>query len=121
MTTVEIIGTDLVVSLTGLDQLWALKRGITIPLASVEHAGLAAPGITPDGIRAPGSYIPGGRLIAGTYRSRRGKEFWSVRNRARAVVIALNDAPYTRLVIQVPDPEATIAAIEVARIRNSAS
>jgi hypothetical protein len=117
VTTVEISGNDLVVRFNGLNQLWALKRGFTIPLAHVQQAGLASPGITPNGLRAPGTFIPGGRLIAGTWRSGNAKEFWNVRDRTRAVVTALNGEPYTRLVLQVPDPGTTVAAIESARTR----
>jgi hypothetical protein len=115
VTTVEIVGNTLEVHLIGWNQLWALKRGFRIPLAHVERAELASPDVTPQGLRAPGTYFPGGRHIAGTWRSRSGKEFWNVRDRSRAVLISLTGEPYTRLVLQVPDPEATVAAIESAR------
>jgi hypothetical protein len=43
--------------------------------------------------------------------------FWDVHDAAKAVVIELTGDPYTRLVIQVDDPAATVAQVEHALSR----
>ena len=57
------------------------------------------------GFRAPGTGVPG--LIAlGTWRGRRGRQFWNVRRGRRVLVIDLRGSGLTRLVLQIPEPEA---------------
>ncbi len=68
MTTINLTTTELVVRITGWDQLWALKRRLTIPLPHVVGAA-----VDPEakhrfaGIRMPGSHVPG-VVTAGTFR-----------------------------------------------------
>ena len=120
MTVVEIVGDRLRVRLDGWDRVWAFKRELEVPLAHVRGVEPAPAEIRPRGLRAPGSYWPG-LIAAGTYRRRAGKEFWSVRDRSRAVVVHVADDAYDRLVLQVPDPSATIAEIRRAIGRQAPS
>ena len=114
MARIETAGDRLVVTLEGWGQVWALKRRIEVPLASVRAATVNRdPDLKPHGFRAPGSYVPG-VIAAGTYRKRGAKEFWSVRDALKAVVIDLAGAEYDQLVVQVPDPHATAAEIQRA-------
>src|SRR5688572_33309351 len=113
MTTVRIIDEPLRVELTGWDRIWALKREIEVPLVHVRGVAFATPDLRPRGLRAPGSYWPG-LIAAGTYRRRSGKEFWSVRDKAQAIVIDLENDVYDRLVLQVADRAATVEAIRGA-------
>ncbi|MEV7555759.1 hypothetical protein AB0N89_39590 [Amycolatopsis sp. NPDC089917] len=114
MALVTIDGGDLVVTIEGLDKLWALKSSLTIPLANVRGA-TADPGITagPKGIRAPGTHLPG-VITAGTFHLDGEKVFWDVKDASKAVVLELADERYTRLVLQVDDPRATVALVEDA-------
>ncbi|MGW4063208.1 hypothetical protein ACWEGE_33325 [Amycolatopsis sp. NPDC004747] len=114
MAVVRIDGEELVVVLEGLDKLWAFKSSLTIPLANVRGA-TADPGIAadPKGIRAPGAHVPG-VITAGTFHQDGEKIFWDVRDPAKAVVIELADERYTRVVVQVEDPRATVALVEKA-------
>jgi hypothetical protein len=114
MARITVSGDRLSVELTGWEPLWALKRRVDVPLASVvrvaagpEHAR------RPRGLRLPGSYFPG-VIAAGTYRGRGHSEFWSVRRPERAVVIDLHGAQYDRLIIQVDDPADTVRRIQRA-------
>jgi hypothetical protein len=116
VTTVEIDGDRLRVRLTGWDKVWAMKSGLDVPLDLVRSVEPAPLDLKPRGLRAPGSYWPG-LIAAGTYRRRGGKEFWSVRDKSRAILIDLEDESYDRLVLQVPDPHATLAAIRNALAR----
>ena len=114
MARVSIDDTDLVIEIEGMDKLWALQSRLTIPLANVRGA-TADPGIAkePRGVRVPGTWIPG-VLTAGTFRRDGERVFWDVHDPADAVVIELRDERYTRLIIQVPDPRATVTLIEHA-------
>ncbi len=53
-------------------------------------------------------------IVPGTFRRRGQKIFWDVHNKAKEVVIELEDDSYQRLVIQVDDPHATVELIEGA-------
>ncbi len=112
MARIEIDGDDLVVTIEGLNKLWALKSTLTIPLANVRGA-TADPGIIkePKGIRAPGAHLPG-VITAGTFHLDGDRVFWDVRDPAKAVVIELADERYARLVLQVDDPRATVELVE---------
>ncbi|GAA2324506.1 hypothetical protein [Streptomyces cuspidosporus] len=105
---------NLIVEIEGLDKLWALKSRLTIPLAHVRGA-TADPGILkePKGLRSPGTHVPG-VITAGTFHIDGERIFWDVRDPAKAVVIQLADERYARLVVQVPDPRATVSLIEDA-------
>ncbi|MBL7257677.1 hypothetical protein [Paractinoplanes lichenicola] len=112
MADVRIDGADLIVELSGLDKLWALKSSLTIPLANVRGATLD-PGITREfkGVKTAGTHVPG-VITAGSFRVDGERVFWDVRNPMKAVVIELRDEHYTRLIVQVEDPHATIGLIE---------
>ena len=114
MALISIEGDDLVVEIEGLDKLWALKSRLVIPLANVRGA-TADPGAVkePKGLRAPGTHVPG-VLVAGTFHADGERVFWDVHDAAKAVVIELADQRYTRLIVQVPDPRASVALIEGA-------
>lgn len=117
MAQVSIAGDDLVVEIEGMEKLWSLKSRLVIPLGNVRGA-TADPGIAaePKGVRAPGTNMPG-VLTAGTFHQDGERVFWNIRDGARAVVIALADERYARLVIEVADPASTVALIEKAIAR----
>lgn len=117
MAEIEIADETLTVRLRGWEVVWALRRRVAVPLARVRGARLdpVAAG-RPKGFRWPGSRLPG-VITAGTFVRKGGRDFWSVRDPTKAVVIALAGKPYARLIVQVADPQATVAAIEAARRR----
>lgn len=117
MARIGVEGDRLVVTLQGWEQVWALKQRIDVPLSAVRSVRVNDDqGLKPSGFRAPGSYWPfwPGKIMAGTYRKRGSKQFWSVRDPMKAVVIDLEGADYARLVIQVPDAAATAAMLRNA-------
>ena len=103
----------LIVEVVGLDKFWALTRHLAIPLEHVIGAR-----VDPE-VRYDGPWLGAGRtdatlgwaIAAGpmAVRARRGgrlhREFWDVHRPERTVVVDLVDEPYTRLVLEVPDPE----------------
>jgi hypothetical protein len=118
MVRIDIEGDQLVATLTGWDRLWALSGGVRAPLRTV--AGVRRDPVAarrPDGLRIPGSYIPG-ILTAGSYW-RPGRpgvwSFWCVHDPNQAIVVDLTEGRYRRWVLQVADPDATVRSIEQAR------
>ena len=67
----------------------------------------------PNGGRLPGSYMPG-FVCAGIYRGRGHRELWMVGKAEEAVAVDLADSKYTRVVVQVADPEATVGSLQSA-------
>src|SRR5215213_4624894 len=115
MAEVELAEDALVVHVRGMDQLWALRSRLEIPLAHVLGVEL-----DPDaarnwwkGLRAGGTHIPGA-ISAGTFYYEGDRVFWDVHDPEKTVVIQLRDERYARLVIEVDDPRATVAAIQGA-------
>ena len=64
-------------------------------------------------LRLPGTAVPW-VIVAGSYYWRGEWTFYDVRLRhlERAIVIRLRDERYARLVVEVEDPNATVAQIE---------
>jgi hypothetical protein len=112
VTSIDITGGRLVVTMRGLDRLWCLRSRIVVPLTAVRGA-TADPGITrePVGFRAPGTHLPG-KLIAGTFHRDGRRTFWNLRNTQQPVVIELEGQHFTRLVLGVDDARATAERIE---------
>ena len=115
MTEVELTLDALVVHVQGMDQLWALKSRLKIPLAHVVDAE-----VDPEvargwqkGIRASDTHMPG-VITAGTFYQEGERVFWDVHDPEKTVVIHLKDERYARLVIEVDEPPATAAAIQSA-------
>lgn len=118
MARIEIDGDDLVVTIEGLDRLWALKSRLTVPLTNVRGATVD-PGVVKErkGIRAPGAHLPG-VITAGTFHRDGERVFWDVHDATKAVVIELADERYARLIIEVDDPRAAVALVENALHRS---
>jgi hypothetical protein len=115
MTEVDLTEDALVVHVRGMDRLWALRSRLEIPLAHVVGAE-----IDPEsarnwwkGLRGAGTQIPGA-ISAGTFYHEGDRVFWDVHDPEKTVVIRLSDERYARLVIEVEDPPATVAAIQSA-------
>ncbi|MBE7158415.1 MAG: hypothetical protein INR62_08280 [Rhodospirillales bacterium] len=112
MTNVSITEGRLVVEVLGWDKLWSLKSRIEVPLAHVREVRSAA-GERARGLRMPGTYLPG-LITAGIFEHDGQREFWAVHNAQQTVAIALQGEFFSRVVVQVPDPAATVAAVQKA-------
>jgi hypothetical protein len=115
MTKVTIANGELLVEVEGFDKILAVKSSIAIGIAHVRGAS-----IDPDatsqwqGIKMPGARIPG-VVTAGTFYRHGEKVFWDVHGAgANAIVIELDHESYDRLVVEVDDPPAVVAAINSA-------
>jgi hypothetical protein len=114
--TVCVEGAEVVVRLGGLDQVFAMRSEVRVPVGSVTSVSVG-PAPRARGLRAPGTAWPfhPGRIIAGTWRGRNGKEFHDVRGGERSLVVDLAEgSSWRRLVVEVAHPEAAEAAIRAA-------
>ncbi|MDG7050676.1 MAG: hypothetical protein JRZ94_05690 [Nitrososphaerota archaeon] len=90
-------GDSLHINLNWKEKLAAISGSLTIPLTHITSVDLDYPRI-PNGIRLPGSYLPG-LVAAGTYYTRKGKEFWCVIKKKNILRIELKDEFYSRLIL----------------------
>lgn len=113
MAALEVHRDELVVRLTGPEQLAAMRREVRVPLGAVRSIC-----VDPDpwsalrGIRAPGTGIPG--VIAYGVRRLTGTapDFAALHGRGLAVRVDLApEAPFSRLVITVADARSTVEAV----------
>ncbi len=115
MAEVVVEAADLVVRLSPLEKLAAFRGNVRVPLAAVKSVEVdPLPWGALRGMRAPGTGIPG--VIAyGVRRFAGGKDFAALRSRRPALRVDLdNSSPFGRLVVSVPDPEATAARLRDA-------
>jgi hypothetical protein len=86
------------------EQLWAftLDKQMRIPLHHIDRVTTAEPDSNWAEIRAPGTFLPG-VIKAGTYYTKRGKEFWYVTAEKNYLTLELHEEPYRRVVITLPD------------------
>lgn len=114
MATVSIEGNNLIVTMTGLNKLAALKNRILVPLENVRGA-THDPGIVrePKGIRAPGTHVPG-LVTAGTFYEAGDRVFWDVTRGEQAIVIELANDRFVRLIVSVEDPRASVDLVNHA-------
>jgi hypothetical protein len=112
---IELAGDQLVVHIEGSDKLWALKSRLEVPLAHVSSAELAGAEAHErwHGVRIAGSNIPG-VLAAGRFYRDGSWVFWDVHDADKAIAIGLHDDHYSRLIVEVADPEGEIARIRTA-------
>lgn len=114
-TSVTIVDDTLCIEARGWARLLALKGSIRVPLAHVVAVRLAGADARDwqSGFKVAGARIPG-VIKAGTFRAEHALVFWYVRHPERAVLIELRDESYARVIVEVNEPDALIAAISRA-------
>ena len=111
MVTIETTGNDVTVRVLGSHKLWALKSVFRFKKEQVISADRADQNLKPPWLRCPGTAVPW-LICAGTYYGKGRKEFWDRTTRGKGIRIDLSNGPYTRIVVDVADPEATIRAVK---------
>lgn len=121
MPQLELTDRELVVHLGKWEQLFALVRGVRVPLAQVRGAteddGFGGAGDMRLGWRLPGTHIPF-VLSAGTFIKDGDRQFVYTQRKRQKVVIELDGNEWTRLVIGVRDARAEAARINAAVARS---
>jgi hypothetical protein len=118
--TIDMDGSRLIVTLRGLDVLWAARRHIVVPLEHVRDAH-----IDPD-LAERGPWLGAGRtgalldyaVAAGPMLVGGHHEFWDVHDPDRAVSIDLTGERYDRLVLEVDRPAEAVERINAAAARS---
>jgi hypothetical protein len=119
MAELRIEADELVVELSELEKIGALRGDVRVPLTAVRDVRVAEdPRPELRGMRAPGTGIPG--VIALGSRRGQGHDFAAVYHNRPAVVVDLEAAAFDRLVITVPDPQSTAATVRAAAAQASA-
>ncbi|MFJ6566357.1 hypothetical protein ACIQNU_02975 [Streptomyces sp. NPDC091292] len=112
MARIDITPDGIEVRVEGRPRLLGRWRPLVVPRAHLravyadERAGGSFPGLR----WGVSSYVPG-VLALGSFRSGGRLSFWDVRDPAHVIVVELADEKYARLVVEVDDPAATVAAI----------
>jgi len=109
-------GEELVVRLSPLERLAAVRGDVRVPLCAVQEVDVEPrPWRALRGVRAPGTGLPG--VIAyGVRRLTGGRpDFAAVLGRGPAVRVELaSPSPFARLLLSLPDPDAAVAAVRAA-------
>ncbi len=115
MAEIELTASDLIVHVTGADRIFALKSQLRVPLEHLIGASLDEEEARRwyHGMRAPGTQVPG-LITAGTFYEHGERVFWDVHRPEKAIALSLQDERYAKLVVEVEDPAATVAAITEA-------
>jgi hypothetical protein len=104
----------IVVSLSALEKVEALRGDVTVPRSAVTRIRIVPDGMAEvHGVRAPGTGLPG-VIMVGVWRSETGATFAACHGHGPAVVIDLDGAQYDRLVVTVGDPEGVRRSLEGA-------
>jgi hypothetical protein len=121
MARVELTAESLLIHVEGMDQIWALKSQLEIPLQHVldAEADVEIARGWWHGIRWPGTNLPG-VLTAGTFYKDGQRVFWDIHHPEMTVVISLVGEDYNKLVIEVENPTETVRVIKgaVAAVRS---
>ena len=114
MADLDVEGSDLVLRLRGLEKAEGVHGDIRVPLSAVRAVrSVDDPWPELRGIRAPGTGIPG-KVAVGTRRGGFGKDFAAVHGKGPAVVVELDGADFSRLVVTSDDAAARARTIERA-------
>jgi hypothetical protein len=116
MATLTVNGNHLVVILSALEKIGALRGNISVPLASVRVVRVSdTPWSELRGIRAPGTGLP--KVISlGTRRGPGIHDFAAVYGRRSALVVEMTGASFDRLVVSCADAaEAAARAADITR------
>ncbi|MFC9896518.1 hypothetical protein ACFVMC_22765 [Nocardia sp. NPDC127579] len=101
------------VHVLGGHRLLALRDEVTLEVGAITSVTRAEVDLRPPWIRTPGTFFPGA-IAAGTFRGKGRKEFWDTNFKGHAIRIDLDGPGYTRLVVDVADPDAALAELSSA-------
>jgi hypothetical protein len=109
MVEITIVGEKAVFEVEGWHKLWSLRSRLEIPLAHVKgvHADPAPAMGWFDGLKLAGAAIPH-VFRAGVFYQKGNFVFWDVLNPKKTIVIDLEDEHFTKLIVEVADPEAAV-------------
>ncbi len=103
---------DFEIRLNGLERVWALKKSITVPYASVLTVSITEPPAIRafGGIRVLGTYVPG-LIAAGHYRANKQNVFVYSPGSKVLLDITLREHEFDRIAVAVRNAEIEAATI----------
>ncbi|MGH2643930.1 MAG: hypothetical protein ACRDE2_08280 [Chitinophagaceae bacterium] len=108
MVTIQKENDHFVFKIQGIHKLWTLKGELTIPAAHIITAYPNTENLHVKlGLKMPGTSFPG-LIEAGSFIGRNGIIFCDIINHAKSIVIELQHEHYSKLIIDVEDPEQAI-------------
>lgn len=91
--------TEVRIELSFWEKVWSLHGNFQIPRSNITSISTGNPKSSWFDLRVPGTFLPG-LIKAGTFYTRRGREFWYViHNHPRIYTIELTNMAYKRLVV----------------------
>jgi hypothetical protein len=112
MTEVSVSENKLIIEIKGWHKLWAFKGRLEVPLQNIMDSRRATSERV-RGFRFPGTCIPS-VITAGSYYGKEGWVFWDVCNLKQAIALNLRANRYSKLVVEVRNPQETLALIQQA-------
>jgi hypothetical protein len=106
---------NLFIAIKGIDTFLTCKNKLNIPLkniVSVSHYN-GEYNTCFKGIRWPGVNIPG-LVAAGTFYQKGQKIFWGVKNSSKSIILELKNNSFTRVIVEVDNPDESIKAIQTS-------
>lgn len=115
MVVLAVMNGKLTLHVKGMDELWALKSTLEVPLAHIArvYADAEIARGWYHGMRMPGTNVPG-VITAGTFYQDGKRVFWDVHHPEKTIVIDLLDEKYQQLIVEVADPAAAVEMVSSA-------
>lgn len=107
MVSIHTDGTDVLLRILGMHKLWAFKNTIRLRTDQIVAVGPAGRDLRPPWFKCPGTALPF-VICAGTYFGIRRREFWDRTRAGKGIRIDLENAPFTRIVVDVAHPDEAI-------------
>ncbi len=117
MAEIQVEGGQVSIHLSFAEKIGALHGDLRFPVSAVRAVRVVdKPFSEIEGIRAPGTGVPG--LIAlGTYRTHGGRDFVAVYRGERGIVLEIDadNTKYRRLILSAKDPDRVLTRLAAAR------
>lgn len=110
---VQVVGATVVITPKGANRWWATRARLEVPLSCVRSARVGDAEGLPLGFRFPGTSLPG-VMVAGSFGLRAQRAFWLIGQGRRVLILELDGFEYHRIVVEVANPDAALAAIEAS-------
>ncbi|MFV8368122.1 hypothetical protein [Flavobacterium sp. LB2R40] len=99
---------EFIFDILGSHKFWAFENKIRVPKDKIIRAYQSNDEFTFwIGWKMPGTQLPW-IITAGTYIRKGKRNFWDVCNKKNAIIVELKESYYTKLIIEVENPEKTI-------------
>jgi hypothetical protein len=99
----------------GLDQLWAFRSRLEIPLTHIMDVEIDPEQVGRwwHGWKLLGTDVPG-LFAAGTFYYHGELVFWDVRDPDKTIIVSLDHERYKKLILEVADPETVLIRLRTA-------